>query len=156
MTELQAYVLLFLIGFMALMLVILAIGQRRNKPSSIISAEILKATEAFGQAVQEHTQVNAVLALMEQFQDSPELLRNLSGHSHQVMAAALLSRVHQLGADIKVVEGLLSSARNSEAHGSPGAREKVERLETTLKGLFAKLESADQAVQEFGRQRTTA
>lgn len=154
MTEFQAYVLLALIGFVAIMLIVLALGQRRQKSPSFITAQILEATEAFGKAVQNHAKVNEVVALMEKFQSRPELIRNLNEFSQQLVVAAFLQRIDTLSGSLASLEERLAEQRLKAARW-PSYREEVQRLEETLPQVRAELEDANRAAQQFGVQSTS-
>ena len=154
MSQIQAYAV---IGFLAVITTAIALliwaVRKPAQPTNTIATEIIEATVRLGQEVQHHVEVNAVLALVEDFHNNPQLLANLSEYSQQVLGAALLLRVNALGNDIQVTAGCLSSARNDMAHGYYGADKRAARLSADLTELYEELDAANRAVRQLGGLR---
>jgi hypothetical protein len=142
-----------LLVIIAGLLVIIAVALIKSMQRNPIVPLIDDAIERFGQAAQHHAEVNAVLALTQQFQSDPDLLARLPEYSREVVAAALLFRVNTIGNDIKQVQMELSRARASRASSAgstvmePHYRGSVENIEQQLEHLLAELAEAHAAVQ---------
>jgi hypothetical protein len=146
--------LIIIAGLLFIIAATVTSSMRRSPVVPLIASGLDDAIKRFGQAVQHHVEVNAVLALTEQFQSDPNLLPKLSEYSRQAVSAALLYRVDQIGHDIVAVQEELSRARmslarNVEATTSDYYRGRVDGIEALLAHLRAELAEANAAVQEF-------
>jgi len=138
-------------GIMILLVLMIALAmifrpKKKAEPDyvSMIVAAIDQATENLSQSVQHYTHVNAVLALTETFTDQPELLDRLSGYSKQVVAAALMYRVNELGEDLRVAQDSLSYAERY-----PHYAVTIKARRASVDRLITELQEANTAVQEF-------
>ena len=117
---------------------------RRNTAPSAVS----RALQELDAAVRQHVQVNAVLALAEQFQDRPELLDHVAGYAQQTVAAALLHRVNMLAAAHESLERSLSQALQLQ-FSSIGALTKASN------DALARLQAAQATLSTFNRSINT-
>ncbi|MBI2797969.1 hypothetical protein HYX70_01545 [Candidatus Saccharibacteria bacterium] len=148
MTGSQAYVIIALaIVGLVVFIVFEVYAGRVRRPR--IAFEIQEAIEQLNAATRHHVQVQAVLALMDQFVEHPELMANLAEYSRQTVATALLNRVNTLGADLEVAQKALSSARQSYVR-YPSFEQDVRRAEIWVEQLLLQLEDANQAAELFG------
>jgi len=98
----------------------------------------------------QHLNITAVLRLVDQLAERPEVLPQLNGYSREVFAAALLLRVNILSSDIQTTQHYLTSARRTEAERGSHYRANTVRLENLLADQMAQLMAAQQAAEEFG------
>lgn len=105
-TEIAALSLLAVIAILLTTLLVIAVRYIRNR-QSIITDSLRQAIAELNKAITHHAQVAAVVALIEQYDDRPELFDNLADYSDQVVGAALFHRVNALAAALKDVNDKL-------------------------------------------------
>lgn len=152
------FILVVLAGLMPItaIVVLATIARRRHVPADQRSVQVInEAVERLSQATVHHVEVNAVLALTQQFRARPELLASLSDYSRELVGAALLARVNALGNDVSVVVKQLSVEERRVANGYTSHQADVARLSARRDELLAEIVAADQAIQEFSLIPTT-
>ncbi len=102
---------------------------------SRVTQSIEEAVKNLGTATRHYTEVQAVLALTEQFQSRPDLAAKLNEYSRQTVAAALMFRINGVASDIKMAQTQLSNHRKALADGLTSYQAKVTRDEQMLKHL---------------------
>lgn len=140
MTESQAAVIIVLLFgiFICVVAVAAVVFLRRQPQQPQIALEIREAVQELNIAVQSHVRLNAVMALIDQFVERPELMANLVEYSRQEVAAALLQRLNQLGADLEKAQERLShyekqyAASNAWKSEMERAQRWVERTNAAL------------------------
>jgi hypothetical protein len=152
LTEVQGYVIIGLLAVGVIVLLMQLARSRSNRADVAAAREIDQAIERLGEATQHHVQVNAVLALTEQFQQRPELINRLGEYSRQVVAAAIMTRINGIANDIKVVQGVLSQNEKSVANGYAG-HTSIKRNKAKLAELQADLEAMNTLAQQFAPLR---
>lgn len=111
------------------------------------------ALDHLNQEAKHYVQVNAVLALVEQFEERPELIANLQDYSRQVVAAALLTRVNAIGNDIKVAQRELSEREKQYANQLIDIST-VNTQKQRVDELYKQLHAADQVAQQYRALRS--
>ena len=137
-----------------LIFLILIMHNLRNTSSQRIAKSIDDAVERLGAATRHHTEVNAVLALAEQFEHRPDLVERLSEFSSQTVAAALMVRINGVASDIKTVQSELAQDRRMVAKGYTGHQGRVNRNEQMLQHLHQELEALHELSRRFGTTLT--
>lgn len=145
---------LVIVGLLAaiaglLSVVVMSTYLRAKYPDFRLAEKLDEATERFGQAVQHYASVNVVLGLLEELETHPDLMDRLSEYSRDVVAAALLARVNDLGGQLRVVQGYLTSEEAEVALGYTSHQRDVKRLTTRIEELTAELLGAQAAVERF-------
>ncbi len=145
----------FLLGVCAILLFVIVallvmMLRRMESPETKIVLEIDDVIERLNQEIKQNVKVHAVMALLEQFEERPDLLSQLPKYSRQVLASALFARVNALHANIEVVQRELSKAEARMAEGQSEWISAITARTARLKELTAELEAADQAAQRFG------
>ena len=149
----QANIVIALLALIAVLLGVLAGMIWRREYSSRASVEIYEALEVLDSNVRHHVQVNAVLALLDQFQEQPELMSNLAEYSRREVAAALFYRVNSLGADLQLAQDRLSHWNQEDARYRHYEQEVVE-TQARVDRIKAELEAAHQAAELYGGLRS--
>lgn len=121
---------------------------------SRVTQSIEEAVKNLGIATRHYTEVQAVLALTEQFQNHPDLAAKLNEYSRQTVASALMVRINSVAADIKMVQTKLSEHRKWLADGYTSYQAKVTRDEQMLKHLHQELEALHELNRRFGNTLT--
>ena len=129
----------------ALLLISISLGSvyraLRDTSGQRMAKSIDDAIERLGAATRHFTEVNAVLALTEQFQDRPELMQRLSEFSSQTIAAALMVRINGVASDIKMAQAQLSRHRKGALDGYSTYPAAVARDEQMLQHLHQELDA---------------
>lgn len=122
---------------------------RRMMPS-YFTRPINATIERLGEATRHYTEVNAILALTEQFKSRPDLVERLNEFGDQTVAAALMVRMNGVANDIKVTQTELTRWRKKVAEGYANSYQKrITEAEQQLKHLQEELEM----LADINRQR---
>lgn len=121
---------------------------------SRVTQSIEEAVKNLGTATRHYTEVEAVLALTEQFQHHPDLAAKLNEYSRQTVAAAMMFRINGVASDIKMVQTELSKHRKALADGLTSYQAKVTRDEQMLQRLHQELEALHELNRRFGTTLT--
>jgi hypothetical protein len=122
---------------------------------SRVTQSIEEAVKNLGTATRHYTEVQAVLALTEQFQNRPDLAAKLNEYSRQTVAAALMVRINGVASDIKTVQSELTHHRMMLAKGHNSFQTNVNRAEQMLQRLQQELESLYELNRRFGTTLTS-
>jgi hypothetical protein len=143
-----ALTLLAIVAVLLVGILVALIGILRRPPASVVDG-LWEAVAELNRAVRHHVEVNAVLALVDNYQERPQALENLRGYSRQVVAAALTFRLNSLSAQHQSLEsGILQDRQIQAAAGTPSIYDRriaelQERADQVLERLLAELEPAD-------------
>lgn len=143
---------LVVIALLAALLIVGLLTLRRPNTSSSIQGVVNEAIEQLDKTIRHHMEVNAILALMDTFEDRPELTSQLATYSRQTVAATLLYRVNSLAAQLKTAGDQLTKARQGQGGDSTyfGVYDdRVKRLEPIVTALTQQLQAAHRAVEAF-------
>lgn len=135
----------FLLNIIAVALLLISISlglvyrALRDTNGQRMAKSIDDAIERLGNATRHYTEIQAILALTEQFQDRPDLMQQLSEFSSQTVAAALMVRINGVSNDIKMAQAQLSNHRKGVLEGYSTYPAAVKRDEQMLLGLEQEL-----------------
>lgn len=127
----------------------------RDTSGQRIARSIDDAVERLGTATRHFTEVNAVLALTEQFQDRPDLVAKLNEYSRQTVAAALMTRINGVASDIKTVQSELAHDRKMVAQSYTSHQADVNRNEQMLLHLEQELTRLHELNHQLGTTLTS-
>lgn len=162
MTDMQMYVIAGFLGFISIILLVVAYRLRPGYTYFIglnLISEFRKAFSELETATRAHVQVNAVLALLDEFQNRPEVIENLAEYSRQSVAAAITQQINSTASDIATVSEKLSTHRENLA----GCKHEIDRsnyqkqvnyAESMLDRLQRKLEVLYSLSQNFDLLRS--
>jgi hypothetical protein len=98
--------------------VLLSVGLLQRHRSGNESVRLIThAVEELVQAARHHADVESVLALMDTFEERPELIMKLNSRTKQLGAAAILHRADSLAAQMSNVDGEQTRVRKLHAEG---------------------------------------
>lgn len=143
---------ILLVGVIAA-LVVIALQLNKLRKTNPFGNSINEALDQLENATRAHTEITAVLSLVETMHERPELMNNITPFTRDVWAAALVNRVNNLSAALSETESKLLKARRTNAHyagdtlNAVWSGREVDKLENICSDLLTKLEAATKAAQ---------
>lgn len=146
---------LAVVAVVTIVITLMVIAHRlRNLGSYRLEGTIDQAVARLGQATQHYVEVNAILALVDQFEERPELMTRLGEYSRQVVAACILQQLNTVSSTIKAVHIKRSTYEKNRASFG-GYVTDINRCNEELKRLKGELTALEKAAEQYGTNNLT-